>query len=109
MQRGFSVSFPPPSDPKVVAPDPGGKRGAFFGTQIDIGARLAPLNSVHNRVHCESELPPMTKAEMLARIDAEIARLKALNPLERAELDRLLEAAHQSRTASDLTSRVLGK
>lgn len=51
----------------------------------------------------------MTKAEMLARIDAELARLKALNPLERAELDRLLEAAHQSRTASDLTSRVLGK
>lgn len=51
----------------------------------------------------------MTKAEALARIDAELARLRALTPTERAELDRVLEQAHRVQVANDLLGKVLGK
>lgn len=45
----------------------------------------------------------------IARIDAMLAALKSLNPLERAELDRMLKAGHQAQVATALTNRVLGK
>lgn len=46
----------------------------------------------------------MSNTELKARIDAELARLRNLNPLERAQLDKLLAA-----NAANLTDKVLGK
>lgn len=45
----------------------------------------------------------------IAHIDNLLAKLASLNPLERAELDRMLRAAHQAQTATALTDRILGK
>lgn len=46
----------------------------------------------------------MSRDELKARIDAELARLRNLNPIERARLDQLLAA-----NAANLTEKVLGK
>jgi hypothetical protein len=51
----------------------------------------------------------MTKVEALARIDAELARLRNLTPAERAELNRVLANAHRLQTAQDLTRKVLDR
>lgn len=51
----------------------------------------------------------MTKAEMLARIDAELARLAALTPEERKQVDRLLAQGHAIQTTQDMMRKVFGK
>lgn len=51
----------------------------------------------------------MTKAEALARIDAELAALRALTPDQVKEFDRMLQKAHRLQHANDMTRKVLGK
>lgn len=51
----------------------------------------------------------MTTDEMLARIDAELAALKALTPEQRREFDRMLQKAHAMQHVNDMTRKVLGK
>lgn len=49
------------------------------------------------------------KRARLAFIERELARLAALSPIERAEIDRSLAKAHQARESAALTAKVLGR